>query len=110
MMELNTLTFEGYDPIADKLITGSVSYPVYACGHCSAQVVMNPRRQRPRKTCLSCGRWICEQNELCQIQCTPLYAMAKDHFEGAGRHGRLVPAIMKGITKVDEAEGLVTGD
>jgi len=78
----------------------------YTCGHCSAVVVMNDGRTRERRHCLSCDSLICETNELCQVDCTPLHAMAKDHFEGAGKWGRLVPAIMQGAGTVEEARKL----
>lgn len=101
MNKMGVIEFQGWDPIMGKPTTNTVSYPVYACGHCSAQIIMNPLRVRERKTCLHCGRWICDKNELCHAQCTPLYAMAADHFENAGSHGRLVNAIMSGVTRLD---------
>jgi hypothetical protein len=78
----------------------------YACGHCSNQVLMHDQRERPRLHCVSCDRWLCEQSELCHTQCTPLYTMARDGFEGMGSSGRLVPALMQGVTTLDEAERL----
>lgn len=86
-------------------------FPTYCCGHCSNVVVLNPNRTRDRKTCYGCGKWLCEQNQLCQAQCTPIHSMAKDHFENAGEWGKLVPAIMGGCTSVEEAEqkGLILG-
>jgi hypothetical protein len=85
-------------------------YPCYTCGHCSNVVILRPDRNRPRKSCLQCGRWLCEKSEICNTHCTPLHALAKDHFENAGEFGKYVPAIMKGVTSVREAErlGLVT--
>lgn len=77
--------------------------PTFTCGHCSNVTVMHPQRLRPRESCLSCGRWICEDKEICHVQCTPLNAMADDHFEQTGRHGSLVNAIMGGATTLDEA-------
>lgn len=77
----------------------------YTCGHCSNVVVMNEKRTRPRERCLACDSYICERNELCQVQCTPLHALARDHFEGGDKWGRLVPAIMAGAaTKEDAAK------
>jgi hypothetical protein len=80
------------------------SFPVYACGHCSAQVILNPKRSRPRLKCLKCNRFLCEQNELCHADCTPLYAMVADKMENVGRWAQHVPALMHGITTLDEAQ------
>jgi hypothetical protein len=84
----------------------------YTCGHCTNVVVMRPDRLRPRTTCKACGRWICEKSELCNLDCTPMYSLAEDHFENAGKYGKFVSAIMKGHTKVEDAqkEGLIIGD
>lgn len=89
--------------------------PTYTCGHCSAIVLMRPDRVRERKNCLQCGRYICEKSEICNTVCTPLPDLAKDNCEGpvAQKYGRYVPAIMKGITSIKEAEDkqlILTGD
>jgi len=83
--------------------------PTYCCGHCSDVVVMRPDRIRERKHCTHCGKLICEKKELCQIDCTPIHSLAKDHFEGAGKWGKYVPALMAGCSTVDEgvAKGLI---
>lgn len=72
---------------------------------------MNPRRTRPRLTCKKCSRWLCEQNELCQVDCTPIYNIAQDYLDGPNKWTRLVPAIMAGMRTVKEAEesGLLKG-
>jgi hypothetical protein len=88
---------------ADGLSTTKHFY-TYACGHCSNQVAMNTNRERPRNHCLGCDRWICEQSEICNAQCTPLYAIAEDGFQNTGNWGRLVPAIMNGARTLDEAK------
>lgn len=80
------------------------TYPVYACGHCSAQVILNPERSRPRVRCMKCMRYLCEQSELCHADCTPLYGMVKDKMENVGRWAQHVPALMRGITTLDEAQ------
>lgn len=77
--------------------------PAYTCGHCTTVVVLNPARIRPRTMCTSCGRWLCEQNELCQIACTPMHEMARDHMEAPKHFKRLVEPIMKGMTRKEEA-------
>lgn len=84
--------------------------PTYTCGHCSDVVQMLPSRTRERTRCKKCMRLICERKQLCRIDCTPLHAMAADHFEGAGTHGRFVPAIMAGCSTEDEAaqRGLIS--
>lgn len=89
-----------YDPETGKTELRAT----FTCGHCSNITVMHPQRIRPRETCFSCGRWICEDKEICHAQCTPLNALAEDHFEGMGRHGVLVRAIMSGATTVQEAQ------
>ena len=78
--------------------------PTYTCGHCTNVVVMRPDRTRPRNFCHSCSKWICETKELCNLQCTPLYSLAEDHFEGGGRHATLVHAIMGGAETLAEAQ------
>lgn len=85
------------------------SLPAYTCGHCSNVIVLRPERQRERKRCLSCMRLICEMSEICSSHCTPLYELAKDHFEGAGEFGKYIPAIMVGVGTKEEAhqKGLV---
>jgi hypothetical protein len=81
------------------------SYPAYGCGHCSDPVVLNPARKRERLTCTDCGKWICEQKELCQVGCTPIYALADDHLEASSRWTKYIPALMAGLKTVDEARG-----
>lgn len=86
--------------------------PFYSCGHCSKTIALDYRRTRERITCKGCSRWICEKSEICRKHCTPLYSLAKDHFENAGRHGALVPAIMSGETSLEGAakKGLILTD
>jgi hypothetical protein len=88
-------------------ILGKREYMCYTCGHCSTPVLMNPGRERPRKTCLSCGRWVCEQHEICMQDCTPIYSLADNHFEDAGKWSKWVKPIMHGATSVAEAEKLI---
>jgi len=85
-------------------------FPAYTCGHCSGIVMVNPKRVE-RRTCSSCGRWLCGTNELCNSGCTPIHAMARDHFEGAGDFGKFVPAIMQGVTTLEEGrkKGIING-
>lgn len=84
---------------------GKTQYvPAYTCGHCTNVVILRPNRTRERKRCFSCDRLICEMNEICNAHCTPLYSLAKDHFEGAGEFGKYVPAIMSGVSTIREAE------
>ena len=78
--------------------------PCYTCGHCTTIIALRAERTRPRSTCHACGRWICEKNEICNADCTPMYSLADDHFENAGKWGKYVPAIMQGATTIDEAE------
>lgn len=84
--------------------------PTYTCGHCSNVVVMREDRERPRNMCLGCQRWICETKQICNAGCTPLHALADDHFETKSSFGRLAGAIMAGVQTVDEGieKGLIT--
>lgn len=84
-------------------------YPAYTCGHCSNVIVMRPNRVRERKRCLSCARLICEMSDICASHCTPLFALAQDHFESSGEFGKYVPAIMSGVMSKEEAhqKGLI---
>lgn len=86
---------------------GNKSFPAFTCGHCSSIVQINPTRKE-RRTCMPCGRWICGR-EICNIQCTPLHSLADDHFESKGEWGKMVPAIMNGITSAEEGmkKGLI---
>ncbi len=84
--------------------------PCYTCGHCTSIVALRNDRTRDRRTCHYCGRWICEKSEICNTECTPIYSLSDDHFETPGKWGKYVNAIMRGATKIEEAEkaGLVT--
>lgn len=85
----------------------SKNYPAYSCGHCTSTVILNPNRVRERVACKKCGRWLCEQNALCQTDCTPIYDLAKDKaWMEDTPWTKLVPAIMGGATSVDEAKKL----
>jgi hypothetical protein len=77
--------------------------PTYTCGHCSQVVVMRPDRVRERKRCSVCKRLICETNELCRVDCTPIHQLARDHFEADPKWTRLLPAIMAGCQSEAEA-------
>jgi hypothetical protein len=107
--ELYEIELSGCD-LDGKPIFGTVHYPAYTCGHCSNIIVLRADRSRERKTCMACMRWICEKSQICNSHCTPIHALANDHFEGAGEFGRYIPAIMAGVSKIDEAQekGLVT--
>jgi len=48
------------------------------CAHCGAQVVLNPKRTRPRSYCAKCNHYICD-NPVCNKTCSPL----KLSFDGA---------------------------
>lgn len=78
-------------------------YATYTCGHCSSVVVMRPDRTRERVRCQTCDKLLCEKNELCRTACTPIHALARDHFEGDPKWTRLVPALMAGATSEEEA-------
>jgi hypothetical protein len=89
-----------------RAIKGTVRYPAYACGHCTQTVILNPKRVRPRVMCKKCGRWLCEKNELCMTDCTPIYEMANDRsWTEESRWTRLLPGIMKGAVTLDDAQG-----
>jgi hypothetical protein len=109
--EFGELVLQGCD-LDGNLTAGIHRYATYTCGHCTTVVVMRSGRQRPRLKCVGCAKWLCEQNELCHTQCTPLHEMAKDRFENAGRYGTLVPAIMQGVTSVEDGveRGLILPD
>ena len=101
MNQIFDIEYSGCD-IHGRPISGTVVYPAYSCGHCSKTVVLRPNRVRPRLTCKKCGRWICETSELCLVECTPIYDIAKDHA-GADPRWRLLPGILSGVTTVNEA-------
>lgn len=79
-------------------------FPTYTCGHCSTVVGMRADRVRERSRCARCGKLLCEQNELCRLDCTPLHALAYDHaFDADTPYARLAPAILAGCTTEEEA-------
>ncbi len=100
--QMGVLTLTGSD-LDGNAILGQAEYATFTCGHCSNIVVMRPDRVRPREMCFSCGKWICEKNELCALFCTPLTALADDGMEAPEKWKRLVPAIMGGANSVDQA-------
>jgi hypothetical protein len=72
---------------------------------------MNPGRERPRRRCQSCSRLICD-NEICSPEragCTPIYALADDHFEAPEKWKKNLGAILGGATTLAEA-GLVPAE
>lgn len=86
---------------------GKTSYfPSYVCGHCNDVVIIRAERTRERKRCLKCMRTICENKQICNQDCIPLWEICKDHFEGivANKYKKYVPAIMQGIDNTNEAE------
>ncbi len=106
MNQIFEIEYSGCDAQGNK-IQGTQKYPAYSCGHCSSTVVINPRRSRPRTTCNKCGRWICENSELCHSDCTPLYALAQNHaWNEQNKWTRLVPGIMGGVESMYEARKL----
>lgn len=82
------------------------SYPTYTCAHCSTMVVMRPNRERPRKSCMSCGGWICEKKQICNEHCTPLYELSQNGGEDTvgGEYAKYLPAVMAGVESIKEAE------
>lgn len=84
---------------------GIKTYPTYCCGHCSDVVIMRPDRTRERKRCMGCGKLICERKQLCNAHCTPIHALARDHFETRNpEHKKYANALLEGLETVDEAE------
>lgn len=41
------------------------------CAHCGSQVILNPKRTRPREFCAKCNHYICD-NPICVKECAPL--------------------------------------
>lgn len=102
MNQIFAIEYAGCD-MTGMPIAGTRSYPAYSCGHCSRTVVLNDQRTRMRTTCTKCGRWLCEQSELCQDDCTPIYDIARDHSWDDPKWARLLPGIMGGATTKEEA-------
>lgn len=81
------------------------TYPTYCCGHCSDVVVMREDRKRERFKCQSCQKLICERKEICLKHCTPIHALARDHFETKNpEYKKYANAILEGLETVEEAE------
>lgn len=89
--------------VGDKLVMRQV--PMFTCGHCTSPVAVRLDRTRPRTRCQgSCGKLLCEKNELCMTgECIPMHAMARDHFEADFKWTKYVDLIMKGATTLEEA-------
>lgn len=89
--------------------------PCYTCGHCSSVIMLRNvdtpggPRLRERVRCLGCGRLICEKNEICNTHCTPIHRLAADGALNDPKWGQFVPAIMAGVTGLEEAvsKGLI---
>ena len=106
MNEIFSIEYSGCDA-SGAPIRGTRSYPAYSCGHCSGTVLINAARTRPRLTCKKCGRWICENSELCQADCTPIYSIAQDHsWNEKTPWTKHLPAIASGVTTLEEAKKL----
>lgn len=41
------------------------------CAHCGSQVVLHPKRVRPRGFCARCNHYVCD-NPVCSRECNPL--------------------------------------
>ena len=84
-------------------------FPTYTCAHCNDIIIMRPDRVRPRQRCFKCFKMICGTKDICTVDCTPLYEMSRDHYEGAGDWAKWVNAIMAGEvdTSVAREKGLV---
>lgn len=55
----------------------------FTCCHCSAIVVKNPARVRPRGYCAKCDHVVCD-NPICNTECNPvakLLDQAREHVE-----------------------------
>lgn len=95
----------GHHPLTGEFVSGHRVYVFFACGHCSGQELVPSVRDTPKHRCVACARYICER-PLCHAQCTPLYSLAKDRFEGGGKWAALVPAIMAGASTPEQAIAL----
>jgi hypothetical protein len=77
--------------------------PCYTCGHCSMVILLDAQRTRDRVRCAKCDRLLCEKNELCMKDCTPIHSLAADHLESALKWQKYLPAIMAGSQNEEEA-------
>lgn len=102
MNQMGEVIMQGCD-IDGNLAPGTHRYPTYTCGHCSNVVVMRADRKRERVTCKSCGKMLCEQNELCLKGCTPIHELARDQFEAKEKWTKLVAPLMAGVRSEEEA-------
>lgn len=41
------------------------------CAHCGSQIILNPKRTRPREFCVKCNHYVCD-NPICIKECAPL--------------------------------------
>lgn len=48
-----------------------VERDIQFCAHCGCQVILNPRRERPRGYCAKCDHYVCD-NPICNKECIPL--------------------------------------
>lgn len=104
--EFGTVELQGTDLEGNPLPFGqTLRYPVYGCGHCSTQVIMRPDRTRERRKCQSCNRFLCEQNEICNSECTPIYSLFEDRIT-SGKWAKNLGALMAGATNFTDARKL----
>lgn len=77
---------------------------IIVCQHCAANVVLNPKRERPRGYCAKCDGYICD-NPLCSRECTPIvqaFDVMRNHLEQSGQLPeqsvlrRLMPSVFSG--------------
>lgn len=103
--KVNVIEVEnGYHPLTGEPVRYGL-FAFYACGHCSGQQYLPSLHDTPSYRCGYCSRYLCE-SALCNAGCTPLYSLAKDHFEGADKWTKLLPAIMAGATTPEEGIAL----
>ena len=51
----------GFKEMPAGIGQGLFEVPTFSCSHCPQQVVMNPKRRRPRGYCIKCDAYICDR-------------------------------------------------
>jgi hypothetical protein len=70
-----------HGPLIGAGVEGVFEAGTLTCCHCQAQMVVNPKRVRPRNWCGRCDRYVCD-NAACILECKPVNAVL-DHLQNS---------------------------
>lgn len=59
--------------------------PTVTCSHCSAVIILNPERSRPRHYCAKCDHYVCDKPG-CIVECSPIRQKFERLYDQAVRN------------------------